>query len=337
MNNDLMERIGNAPGIPGFEDAAQAIVTEVLKSCCDEVKRDHLGNVIALKKATNPPAGGKKPIKLMFAAHVDEVGMLVTSITDKGHLKFRMMGGLSSEVAQSQRVIIHSDTQIRGIVVPKGGADGRTVPLLDLVIDTGMTKDEVEKQVRLASPITFEGDTSILNGKVWLGRNFDDRTGTYCLLEAMKQVKTTGVDVYAVSSVQEEVGLRGARAAAGEIKPDIGIAIDCAGGKLGEGTGIYVVDKLTIGHPQLVKHLFNLCEKHNIPHQTQIGGGTDAAAIQQSPGGVAVTTIGPPVFNGHSTVQLCHADDLDATVALLVKIMETAHQFYGSLDYVDCV
>lgn len=334
MNHALFERIGNAPGVPGFEDAAQAIVTESLKSCCDQVRRDHLGNVIAFKKATHPPAGAKRPIKLMFAAHVDEVGMLVTSITDKGHLTFRMMGGLASEVAQSQRVVIHSDGPIRGVVVPKPGKEGKTVPLSDLVINTGMTKDEVLERVRLGSPVSFESDTSVLNGKVWRGRNFDDRTGTYCLLEAMKQIKHSAVDVYAVSSVQEEVGLRGARAAAGEINPDIGVAIDCAGGELGKGTGIYVVDKLTIGHPQLVKHLFNLCEKHEIPHQTQIGGGTDAAAIQQSPGGAAVTTIGPPVFYGHSTVQLCHADDLDATVALLVRMMETAHEFYGGLDYV---
>ena len=345
MNRNLLKKICNAPGISGFEDAAQAIATEVLQACCDEVKRDHLGNVIALKKATNPPKGRKKPLKLMIAAHADEVGMLVTNIDGKGMLQFRMMGGLASEVAQSQRVIIHAEKPIRGVVVPKGGGDGKAAPLGDLVIDTGMPREQVEKRVSLGSVVTFENDTSVLNGKMWVGRNFDDRIGSYCLLEAMRQVKKTSVDVYAVSSVQEEVGLRGARAAAGGICPDIGIAIDGSmsrgaysdNGSLcdpGKGTGIYMVDKLTIGHPKLVKYLFKMCEKHMIPHQLNIGGGTDAAAIQQSPGGVIATTVGAPVRYMHSTVQLCHADDMDATVALLVKFMETAHTFYNGLDYV---
>lgn len=343
MRNELLERIGNAPGIPGFEDAAQAIAMEELKGCCDSVRRDHLGNVIGLKKATNPPVDGKPTLKLMLAAHADEPGMLVTAITAKGNLKFRPMGGLSSEVVQAQRVIIHSDTQIRGVIVAKGGGE-KTTPLGELVIDTGMPKEDVEKLVNLGSPVTIERDTSLLNGKVWVGRNFDNRIGSYCLLDAMSQVKTTGVDVYAVSSVQEEVGLRGARAAAGGIQPDIGIAIDhpltkeAYGGddhcEMGKGVGIYIADKLTIGHPALVKHLFQLCRDNDIPHQVNIGGGTDAAAIQQSPGGVIVTTIGAPVCYGHTPVSMSHADDMDATVALLVKIMETAHEFYASLDYV---
>lgn len=343
MRQELLERIGNAPGIPGFEDAVQAIATEELKACCDTVRRDHLGNVIGLKKATNPPTDGKPALKLMLAAHADEPGMLVTAITGKGTLKFRMMGGISSAVVQAQRVIIHSDTPIKGVLVAKGGE--KTAPLGDLVIDTGMPKEEVEKLVNLGSPVTIDTGTELLNGKVWVGRNFDNRVGSYCLLEAMRQVGDTSVDVYAVSSVQEEVGLRGARAAAGGIQPDIGIAIDhpltkdAYGGddhcEMGKGVGIYIVDKLTVGHPALVKHLFQLCKDHGIAHQPNIGGGTDAAAIQQSPGGVIATTIGAPVNYGHTPISISHADDMDATVALLVKIMETAHEFYNSLDYVD--
>jgi endoglucanase len=139
------------------------------------------------------------------------------------------------------------------------------------------------------------------------------------------------------------VGLRGARAAAFGVAPDIGIAIDGSmargaygkkSGNLcdpGKGTGIYVRDKLTIGHPPLVRYLCDMCEQHNIPYQRNIGGGTDAAAIQQSRAGVIATTVGAPVRYMHSTVQLCHADDMDATVDLLVKFAETAHEFYDSL------
>ena len=344
MRTELLQQICNAPGVPGFEDAVQEIATRELKLSCDTVNRDHIGNVIGIKKATNPPENGKPPIKLMIDAHSDEVSMMVTDITGKGTLKFRMMGGLSSEVAQSQRVLIHSDTPIRGVIMAKSGNDGKIAPLTDLEIDTGLSAEEVEKVVKLGSPVTFENDASLLNGKVWVGRNFDNRIGNFCMLEAVRLVKNTGVDIYAVSSVQEEVGLRGARAAAAKIQPDIGLAIDhpissrertsrsvCV---VGEGTGIYLADKLTIGHPKLVEYLFKVCKDNNIPHQLNIGGGTNAAAIQQSPGSAIVTTLGAPVCYPHSTVQISHLDDMQATIDLLVKALESAHEFYESLDYV---
>lgn len=344
MRTDLLERICNAPGIPGFEDDVQGIVIEELKASCDEVKRDHIGNVIGIKKATRTQEG-KEPIKMMIDAHCDEVGMLVTDVTSQGFLKFRMMGGLSSNIAQSQRVLIHADPVVRGVVIPKDGGDGKLAPLTDLEIDTGMSKEEVEEKIPMGSPVTFENEASCLNGKVWVGRNFDNRIGTYCLLEAMRQVGDCGVDVYAVSSAQEEVGLRGARAAAGKLQPDMAIAIDHPISSrerkskslpvVGEGTGIYMVDKLTVNHPKWVKHLFRLCEENEIAHQLNIGGGTNAAAIQQSPGSAIVTTIGAPVCYPHSTVQISHLDDMDATVALLVKAMESAEGFYRSLEYVD--
>ncbi len=341
MRIDLLQRICNAPGIPGFEDAVQEIARAEFEQSCDAVDRDHLGNLIGIKKATHPPQNSKAPIKVMIDAHADEVGMMVTDISGKGTLKFRMMGGLSSEIAQSQRVIIHAKPPLRGVVVPKGGADGKLASIDELEIDTGLSMKEVEKAVPMGTPVTFENDASQLNGKIWVGRNFDNRIGNFCMLEAIRQVKETSVDIYAVSSVQEEVGLRGARAAAGKIQPDIGIAIDhpisskervsrsvCV---VGEGTGIYMADKLTIGHPKLVEHLFNLCKTNNIPHQLNIGGGTNAAAIQQSPGSSIVTTLGAPVCYPHSTVQICHLDDIEATITLLVKTLESANEFYNSL------
>jgi len=339
VNPKLFQSICNAPGIPGFEDAVQEIAKGAFSTCCDSVTRDPLGNLIGFKKA-KATGKGRKPLKLMLAAHADEPAMMVTRIDGKGMIKFRMVGGVSPVMAQSQRVLIHTGTgkPVRGGIVPKDAE----AKIGDLCIDTGLPKEKLEKLVPLGSPITIDEDASILNGKMWVGRNFDNRVGNYCLVEAMRQVGDTQVDVYAVSSVQEEVGLRGARAAAGGIQPQIALAIDGSmtkgayddGDNLcepGKGTGIYMIDKLTIGHPKLVRYLFAMCKKYKIPHQLNIGGGTDAAAIQQSPGGCIVTTVGAPVRYMHSTVQLCHADDIDATVALLVKCMETAHEFYAGL------
>ncbi|MDP6522722.1 MAG: M42 family peptidase [Kiritimatiellia bacterium] len=344
MNSKLLERVCNAPGVAGFEGPAQDVVTEVLQECCDDVQRDRLGNVIAIKKATTPPANVERPIRVMLAAHSDEIGMMVKHINDKGFIHFIQMGGLNAQVIESQRVIIHGKKPVRGVVVPKTqGKDEKPATLDDLLIDTGLSKKELSKRIDVGDIATFEDDASLLNGKMWVGRNFDDRIGTYTLLETMRNLGDTCVDVYAVSSVQEEVGLRGARPAAFGVAPDIGIAIDgsmargayvedhknlCEPGK---GTGIYMVDNLTIGHPGLVRYLFDLCKKHKIPYQRNIGGGTDAQAMQQSRAGVIATTVGAPVRYMHSTVQLCHADDMDSTVTMLVKFMEAAHEFMASL------
>jgi len=336
MNEILLKKIGNAPGVSGYEDEAQAVVMEELRGCCDEVRRDRLGNVIAFKKSTRPPAKGKRPLRVLFAAHVDEIGMLVKHIHDNGFIHFIQMGGLNPQVCESQRVIIHGRKPVRGVVVPKMA---EKTSLEDLLIDTGLPKKKLENLVEVGDIVTFDEDVSLLNGKMWVGRNFDDRIGTYCLVEAMRQVKNTTVDVYAVSSVQEEVGLRGMRPAAYGIDADIGIALDgsMARGAYvnerqnlcepGEGTGIYLVDNLTIGHRGLLAFLYDLCKKHKIRYQKNVGGGTDASAIQQSRAGVISTTVGAPVRYMHSTVQLCHADDMDATVAMLVNFMEHAHEF----------
>jgi len=203
MNRRLLKRIGNAPGVPGFENAAQDIAAEVLGTCCDEVTRDRLGNVIGLKKATIRPKRGSRPIRLMIAAHADEVGLMVKHINGKGLIHFIPMGGVSAVVAQSQRVIIHGKKHVRGVIVPKGnGKDDKPAQLTDLFIDTGLPKEKLEKLVSVGDIVTFDSDVSLLNDKMWVGRNFDDRIGSYTLLEAMRTVGDTHVDVYAVSAVQ---------------------------------------------------------------------------------------------------------------------------------------
>jgi endoglucanase len=346
MNSELLIKVANAPGIPGFEDEAQKIAVEEFTASCDEVTRDHLGNVIGFKKATLPTPGQDRPYRLMLAAHMDEIGMMVKHINDKGYIHFIRVGGIVPTVLQSSRVIIHGKKQIRGVIPVKGqcGEEPKAPSAVeDLVIDTGLSKKELEKVIAPGDPVTFDSDTAILNGKVWVGRNFDNRMGAYCLLQAMREVGQTAVDVYAVSSTQEEVGLRGARPAAFGVAPDIGIAIDGSMARmahvadyvnlceLGKGTGIYVIDNITIGHPRLVRYLCDLCDKKKIRYQRNIGGGTDASAMQQSRAGVIATTIGAPVRYMHSTGQLCHADDMDATVALLVAFMENAHKFMAGL------
>lgn len=346
MNQDLLERVCNAPGPSGFETEAQKVAAEVLGECCDNVRTDRLGNVIAFKKAANPPADGARPIRVMLSAHMDEIGMMLKHIDDKGFIRFQPLGGLNATVLISQRVVIHGKELTGGVIVPdsRPSAKEKPTPLDELYIDTGLPVEKVRERVEVGDIITFAGDVEVLNDDVYVGRNFDDRIGVYCMLEAMRQVGDTSVDVYAVSSVQEEVGLRGARVAAYGIEPDIGVALDgslawtpytpehkalCG---VGDGTGIYIMDRLTIGHPRLVKFLFDICERFDIAVQKNIGGGTDAAAIQQCRAGALSTTVGAPVRYMHSTVQVCSGADMDATVAMLKAFMENAHELLPDED-----
>jgi endoglucanase len=340
VNETLLERVVNAPGVPGFEDAAQAVAQEALAASCDEVRRDRLGNVIGLKRAATPLAGAERAPRVVVAAHVDEIGMMVKHIDDRGFIRFEPLGGLNAQAILSQHVVIHGREPVNGVVAPNTGSEKKDKPpkTKDLFIDAGMDKEALAERIDAGDVITFAQPLVRLNDKVYMGRNFDDRIGTFCLLEAMNRLGETAVDVYAVSSVQEEVGVRGMKVAAYAVEPDMGIAIDgsltwdpyvpeherrCA---LGQGAGIYIMDRLTIGDRRLVRFLFDLCERHDIPCQKNIGGGTDASAIQRARAGALTTTVGAPVRYMHTTVQLAHADDIEATVELLKTFLEHAHE-----------
>jgi len=336
MDAALLERVVNTPGIPGFEDAIQDVVAEILRPHCDEVRRDTMGNVIGLRRAAEPPGGAERPLRVVLAAHADEIGMMVKHIDGDGFIRFVPVGGLNAQAIVSQHVIVHGRQPVNGVIVP--GKKDKLPAVEDMLIDVALPKDAVCELVQVGDVVTFAQELVQLNDKVYMGRNFDDRIGTYCLLEAMARLGPTVADVYAVSTVQEEKGVRGMPVAAFAIEPDMGLAIDgsptwgghvakheniCA---LGEGTGIYIMDGLTIGDRRLVRFLFDLCDDHGIPCQRNIGGGTDASAIQRTRTGALSTTVGAPVRYMHSTVQLAHADDIEATIALLKTFLEHAHE-----------
>ncbi len=342
---DLLAKLCNAPGVSGFEGEAQDIAYEELKACSDKIWKDRLGNVIAVKYAASgrriqEADGSERAIRLLYSAHIDEIGMMVSHIDDEGFLRFRAIGGLDPRTLVSERVVVHGTRakpqKLKGVIAPQSGWLGspedrqRVFPISELYIDLALPSAEVHEAVEVGDVITLAAEFSSLNDRVVVGRNFDDRMGVYCLIEAMKRLHDPQVDVYAVSSVQEEVGVRGIPTAANVIAPDIAVAIDgslpsdtpyarseerqC---KLGGGTGIYLMDNRTIGNPQILRGLFSTCEKHGIAYQRNLGGGTDASEIQRRGLGALATTIGAPTRYMHSTVQLCHLDDIEATIRLL--------------------
>jgi len=338
MNLKRMQTICDTPGVSGYEDPIQAIVTADLEKSCDKVHIDRMGNVIGRKKSTIDAASGKEPVRVLIAAHADEIGMMVRYIDDQGYIHVNQLGGLDTVSIISQVVVVHGREDIQGVIAPGATIKSDKIDLADIRVDTGLPGKEIKKLVEPGDIISFAQPFVQLSDKILMSRNFDDRMGTYCLLEALDRLGPTEAEIYAVSSAQEEVGTRGIETAARAIEPTVGLAIDGSMPRsahiadaertceLGGGAGIYIADRLTIGSPPLVRFLFELGDKYGIDCQKNIGGGTDANKIQRMGSGCLCTTVGVPTRYMHSTVQLCHAEDVESTIQLLLRFMQHAHE-----------
>jgi len=341
---ELLRVLSDTPGVSGFEERVRKIVIAELEPVCDEVQVDRIGNVIGIKRAAGAAEGAVFP-KVMLAAHMDEIGFMVKHIDREGFVRFMPIGGFDPRTLIAQRVIIHGEHDVKGVIAPepnwilRDGDRGKVLDIKDLVIDAGMSREEISNVVAIGDVISLAQSFEELSDKVVAGRNFDDRVGVYTMLEAMKRVHNPQVDIYAVATVQEEVGLRGVPTAAYAIDPDIGIAIDgslasdvpyakdedrhCV---MGAGTGIYIMDNRTISDRKLVRFLVQLAEENGIKYQMNLGGGTDASIIQRHRTGARVCTIGPPTRYMHSTAQLCSKEDIESTTQLLAAFLENAHR-----------
>jgi len=341
----LLKELCEAHGIPGREEAVRELVVHELEPVSDEIQVDNLGNVIALKKGS-----GRGP-KVMIAAHMDEIGFLVSYVDEKnGFLRMDPVGGFDPRVLMAQRVVVHTDAgDLAGMIGSKPvhilSEEERKKPLeiRDLFIDLGLPSSEVKKRVRVGDFVTLQQDFMHV-GNLVSCKALDDRVGVYVMIEAVKKVKKHTADIYAVATTQEEVGVRGARVSSFNVAPDIGIALDVtvasdvpgAGEhehvtKLGAGTAIKVKDSMSISHPKLVRKMREIAEKKKIKHQMEIlpRGGTDAAAIQMTREGVASITISIPTRYLHSVVEAAHVDDIEASIDLLANFLEVAH----TVDY----
>ncbi len=343
---ELLKQLCETAGISGFEERIQKLVKEELQKVADEVKIDKLGNVIGIKKAKGKNRNSS-PKKVMLAAHMDEIGFMVSFVDKDGFLRFSPVGGFDPKTLIAQRVIVHGREDIGGVIGSKPihilEEEERKKPpkIKDLFIDVGLNKEEVSKLVKPGDFVTLDRNFKELNDKIITAKAFDDRVGVYIMLEALKQIKDYEVDIYAVATTQEEVGLRGAIVSSFSIEPDVGIALDVTiasdlpGIKeeevitsLGGGVAINLMDSYTISNKKLVDFLRKIAEENNIKFQTDIllGGGTDAGAIQRSKTGVPVCTLSVPTRYVHSVVEMCHQEDIENSVRLVVKFLENAHK-----------
>lgn len=334
INVPLLARICEVPGAPGFEKPVRDLVLKEIADLVDEVRVDAIGNIVALKK------GKSSEKKAMAAAHMDEIGFIVTHVDDNGFIRFNPLGGFDPKTLTAQRVIVHGRKDVMGVMGSKPthimtpDERTKTVKLQDFFIDTGLPKSEVCELVEVGDSITRERSL-VEMGECVNVKSLDNRASVFLLVEALRLLKdkTPSYDFYAVFTVQEEVGLRGANASALEIQPDFGfgldttIAYDVPGSKpqercteLGKGVGIKIMDSSTICDRRMVAFLKDLADKEKITWQPEIlvAGGTDTAGLQRmTPGGSIAGAISIPTRHIHQVIEMSHKKDIQGGIELL--------------------
>ena len=324
---ELLKTLCALPGPSGCEDAVRAFVLKTAKPFADEIKTDAIGNVMVFRK-------GKKTLERPVAvcAHMDEVGVIVKKITEDGMLKFGFVGGVDPRVVIGKGVRFGDTRGVTGIkaVHLTTAAERRTMPKTkDLYIDIGATsRAAAEAKVSLGDYGVFDSDVVLFGDGLIKAKAIDDRIGCAVMMKLLEE--ELPLDTTFVFTVQEEVGLRGARTAAYGIAPDYGIAVDVTdsddipdaphecSSAAGKGAAIKVMDSSVICHPAVVKTLEDLAQARNIPYQRDIlrFGGTDAGAIHQSRSGVYTGGISVATRYVHTPMEVADLDDIEACVAL---------------------
>jgi len=335
----LLKELLDASGVSGYEREIGEVMRRELKKHCDTVEIDSFGNVIGRK------GSGKR--KIMLAAHMDEIGLLVKHISDQGYCNFIKIGGIDDRILLGQRVIVKAKkgavTGIIGLKPPhlvKEEERKSPVKYTDMFIDIGCTtQKEALQRVAIADPVVFAPQSGVLHGLFCYGKAVDDRVGCYALLKIMEKMKAKA-EVYAVATVQEEVGLKGARTASFKLDPDFAIAIDTTSAgdtpaikenesnlKLGAGVAITIIEAAGRGIivSERIKNLFmESAAKNKIPYQLDVleGGMTDGAMININREGISTGVLSIPARYVHSPVGVFHMHDVKAVIDLATKAVE---------------
>jgi len=337
---ETLEMLSNACGIAGREEEIRTLMKKFLKPHVDEVKEDKLGNVIGIKK------GKKDSPKVMLAAHMDEIGLLVKTISKEGFLQFTKIGGIDDRILLAQKVIIYTEKgPLHGIIgskpphIQKEEERKKIITYDELFIDIGAENQEETKKmgIRIGDPVGFDIKFAKIGRNIVIGKAFDDRVGCALMIDTIRRLGKTECTLYAVGTVQEEVGLRGATTAAFGIYPDIAIALDVtiAGDTLGvkefeapiklrKGPSLTVADSGLITHPKVLRLLVDAAEESKIPYQLETGlpGTTDAARISLTREGVPSGVISVPTRYVHSPASLISLADADKAIKLTLAVIQ---------------
>ncbi|NLW17065.1 MAG: M42 family metallopeptidase [Firmicutes bacterium] len=325
----LLKKLSEAFGPSGYEHEVRTILEEELKDYVGVWQRDALGNLIACKEAAKGP-------RVMLAAHMDEVGLMISHVDDAGLLHFHKVGGIDDRVLVSKPVLVGKN-RVPGVIGAKAihlqRPEERTqvIPHRSLFIDIGAkSKDEALAKVKLGDYVIFATEYGEFGEGLAKGKALDDRAGCFVLAEALKE--EYNFPLYGAFTVQEEIGLRGAGVAAYAIEPDLGIVIegttcnDVSGMEeheystvLGGGPAITFMDTASIGNRAMIQELVRIAEENNIPYQFKgtVTGGNDAGRINVSRAGVPVVAISIPCRYIHSPVSVLSLEDVRNTTKLI--------------------
>lgn len=329
----LLEELCNACGVSGDEGEVRDIILREIRPYADEITVDTIGNVICLKK------GLSHEKKVMLSAHMDEVGFIVSGITDKGYLEFKNVGSIDTRVIISKRVLVGAK-RIPGVIGMKAihlqsKSEREEVPKVkSLFIDIGAKdKEDAEKYVQRGDYVSFATRYSELENGSIKAKAIDDRAGCYILTELIKMPQK--YDTYFCFTTQEEVGLRGARVAAYRIMPDIALVLEattCADvhnspieksvTDLGNGAALSFMDARTIVGRRYIEFLKSISDGIKIQYKKTTAGGNDAGAIHQTGTGIAAASVSVPCRYIHSPVGVCKKSDIDAVERLAQKFLE---------------
>lgn len=335
----LLADLTSAPGVSGREHRIASILTAFFDSgdardWVTDIRVDALGNLI-MHKAGNSP----NPPKVMFAAHMDEIGLIVTEVKD-GFLRFAPVGGVDVRVLLSQEVVVHGRRDVPGIIGAKpphiqdSDERSQSVRIEDMVIDTGLTPAELEAQICVGDFVTIRRDLIALMNSNYSGKALDDRAGVVSLVECLRRLSgfAHAADVYCVATTQEEVGLRGALVSAFGVEPDVGIAIDVTHGTipgladheafdLGKGPTLAIGPQV---HPKVLEALKAAAEEAGVKYQMEPSpypGGTDTYAIQMVREGIPTALVSIPLKYMHTSVETVSIKDVQETGRLLAQFV----------------
>ena len=323
---ELLEALNQTHGPSGDEGAVREKIEELAKPFADEMFTDTLGNLIVRKKGSGP--------RVMFAAHMDSIGFIVTHIEKEGFLRVGKLGGVSPKEAAYAPVRFKNG--VRGVFVPEEKADFGKLKLDECFIDIGARDgEEARALVQVGDTAVYDQGVRVQGSRV-ISPYLDDRIACAVLLRALEQISEPVCDLYMVFTVQEEVGLRGARTAAWWVEPNTGIAVDitdvddtpgsekCGTAQLGRGAAIKVMDSSVICHPDVVARLEELAKARNIPVQRDImrAGGTDAGAIHTVRAGARVGGISIPCRYIHTPAETADLSDAEACARLAAVFVQ---------------
>lgn len=336
----LLKELTLAGGISGDEGEVRELIKNNVSGYVDECWRDVVGNLYAINK------GSKTDNKVMIAAHMDEVGFMVTSITDSGMLKFKAIGiWMYDGVVASKRVLVGSD-KIPGVIgikpvhLVESDEKKQNIKIKQLYIDIGCTKkEEAEKLVKPGDYVYYDSEFIDIGNGMFKAKAFDDRVGCMVLMEVLKE--RYEFTVQGCFTVQEEIGMRGAGVAAYNLNPDIALIIEgttCSDvpgteehemvTRMGEGPAISIMDKASYSNKKLVKLLIETAKDNNIKVQIKEGvyGGNDAAKIQTAMNGISTAVISVPCRYIHSPSSITYMKDLQATIELVNRFLRRLEQ-----------